>query len=76
MQLLKNLRTTDLMTAKFDPTLWVIAWDGNEVAGFSINRFRMGIGWIGTLGSAAPGAKRDLGSLCFNIPLANFTSAA
>jgi len=33
----------------FDPTLWMIAWDGNEVAGFSQNRFRKGIGWIGTI---------------------------
>ena len=33
----------------FDPTLWIIAWDGNEVAGFSQNRLRKGIGWIGTI---------------------------
>jgi len=33
----------------FDPTLWMIAWDGNEVAGFYQNRFRKGIGWIGTI---------------------------
>ena len=47
--------------AKFDPTLWVIAWDGTEVAGFSINRFRMGIGWIGTLGVRRPWRKKGLG---------------
>ena len=47
--------------AKFDPTLWVVAWDGNEVAGFSINRFRMGIGWIGTLGVRRPWRKKGLG---------------
>lgn len=33
----------------FDPTLWMIAWDNDEVAGFSQNRFRKGIGWIGTI---------------------------
>lgn len=33
----------------FDPTLWMIAWDGHDVAGFSQNRFRKGIGWIGTI---------------------------
>jgi mycothiol synthase len=33
----------------FDPTLWMVAWDRNEVAGFSQNRFRKGIGWIGTI---------------------------
>jgi mycothiol synthase len=27
----------------------MIAWDENEIAGFSQNRFRKGIGWIGTI---------------------------
>ena len=45
----------------FDPTLWVIAWDGNEVAGFSQNRFRMGIGWVSTLGVRRPWRKKGLG---------------
>ncbi|MDO9303532.1 MAG: GNAT family N-acetyltransferase [Anaerolineales bacterium] len=52
---------TLLNTTKFDPTLWAVAWDGNEVAGFSINRFRMGIGWIGTLGVRRPWRKMGLG---------------
>jgi mycothiol synthase len=34
----------------FDPTLWFIAWDGDEVAGYSLCRFRNGIGWVGMLG--------------------------
>ena len=34
----------------FDPRLWLVAWDGDQIAGFSQNRCRMGIGWIGTLG--------------------------
>lgn len=46
---------------EFDPTLWQIAWDGDEVAGFSLNRFRMGIGWIRTLGVRPPWRKRGLG---------------
>ncbi len=45
----------------FDPTLWMIAWDGDEIAGFSQNRFRMGIGWIGTLGVRKPWRKLGLG---------------
>ncbi len=45
----------------FDPTLWVIAWDGDQVAGFSLNRFRMGIGWIGTLGVRRAWRKKGLG---------------
>ena len=46
---------------EFDPTLWVIAWDGDEVAGFSLNRYRMGIGWIRTLGVRHSWRKRGLG---------------
>ncbi|MFN8411250.1 MAG: GNAT family N-acetyltransferase [Anaerolineales bacterium] len=45
----------------FDPTLWMIAWDGDEVAGISINRLRMGIGWIGSLGVRRPWRKKGLG---------------
>jgi mycothiol synthase len=45
----------------FDPTLWAIAWEGNEIAGFSQNRFRMGIGWVSTLGVRRPWRKHGLG---------------
>ena len=46
---------------EFDPTLWMIAWDGDQIAGFSQNRYRGGIGWIGTLGVRRPWRKRGLG---------------
>jgi mycothiol synthase len=45
----------------FDPALWMIAWDGDQVAGYSQNRFRMGIGWIGTLGVRRPWRNKGLG---------------
>jgi len=45
----------------FDPSLWMIAWDGDQIAGFSQNRYRMGIGWIGTLGVRRPWRKMGLG---------------
>ncbi len=45
----------------FDPTLWMIAWDGEQIAGFSQNRYRKGIGWIGTLGVRRPWRKIGLG---------------
>jgi mycothiol synthase len=45
----------------FDPTLWMIAWDGDQLAGFSQNRYRKGIGWIGTLGVRRPWRKKGLG---------------
>jgi len=46
---------------EFDPSLWMIAWDGDQIAGFSQNRFRMGIGWVGTLGVRRPWRKKGLG---------------
>ena len=45
----------------FDPTLWMIAWDGDEVAGFSQNRVRMGIGWVGTIAVRRPWRGKGLG---------------
>ncbi|MBK7453342.1 MAG: GNAT family N-acetyltransferase [Anaerolineales bacterium] len=45
----------------FDPALWMIAWDGNEIAGFSQNRFRKGIGWIGTIAVRRPWRGKGLG---------------
>lgn len=50
-----------LEKAEFDPTLWLIAWDGEQIAGFSQNRFRMGVGWVGTLGVRKPWRKSGLG---------------
>jgi mycothiol synthase len=45
----------------FESALWLIAWDGNEVAGFSQNRFRKGIGWIGTIAVRRPWRGKGLG---------------
>ena len=45
----------------FDPTLWFIAWAGDEVAGYSLCRFRNGIGWVNTLGVRRAWRKQGLG---------------
>jgi mycothiol synthase len=45
----------------FDPSLWFIAWDGDQVAGYSLCRFKMGIGYVGTLGVRRPWRKHGLG---------------
>jgi mycothiol synthase len=58
---LEEWRRSRFGDPEFDPTLWVIAWDGDEVAGFSLNRYRMGNGWIRTLGVRRPWRKRGLG---------------
>jgi mycothiol synthase len=45
----------------FDPTLWFIAWDGDEVAGYSLCRYREEVGWVGSLGVRRPWRKHGLG---------------
>lgn len=57
---------------EFDPTLWKVAWDGDDVAGFSINRYRMGIGWIRTLGVRRPWRKRGLGEALLYASFSEF----
>lgn len=57
---------------EFDPALWLIAWDGAQIAGFSQNRFRMGIGWVGTLGVRKPWRGRGLGLVLLQASFAEF----
>jgi mycothiol synthase len=57
---------------EFDPSLWKIAWDGDQVAGVSLNRHRMGIGWIRTLGVRRPWRKRGLGEALLLYSFAEF----
>ena len=45
----------------FDPSLWFIAREGDEIAGYTLNRFRNDNGWVGTLGVRRPWRKRGLG---------------
>ena len=58
---LEEWRRRQFDDPEFDPSLWAIAWEGDQVAGFSLNRYRMGIGWIRTLGVRRPWRKRGLG---------------
>lgn len=46
---------------EFDPSLWFIAWDGDQIAGYSLCRYRMGLGYVGTLGVRRAWRKRGLG---------------
>jgi len=48
-----------------DPTLWRVAWDGNEIAGVCINAPRRGeddtVGWVEVLAVRRPWRRRGLG---------------
>jgi ribosomal protein S18 acetylase RimI-like enzyme len=60
-----NFREFYLGARGQDPSLWLLAWDGAELAGFSLNYpERTGdqtLGWVGTLGVRAPWRHRGLG---------------
>ncbi len=46
---------------EFDPGLWFIAWDKDQVAGYALCRYRNGIGWVGSLGVRRAWRRRGLG---------------
>jgi len=49
----------------FDPSLWLLAWDGDELAGFVLASSERvgepGLGWVGTLAVRLPWRRRGLG---------------
>ncbi|HEX4679742.1 MAG TPA: GNAT family N-acetyltransferase [Gaiellaceae bacterium] len=60
-----NFREFYLGARGFDSALWLLAWDGPELAGFALNYpERTGdrtLGWVGTLGVRSPWRRRGLG---------------
>lgn len=44
-----------------DSDQWFIAWDGDQLAGYSLCRLKQGIAWVGTLGVRRPWRKQGLG---------------
>ena len=63
-------RTTE--SSDFDPSLWFIAWDGDQIAGYGLCRYRMGTGWVGSLGVRRPWRKRGLGLALLNHSFSAF----
>jgi mycothiol synthase len=62
----------------FDPALWLIAWDGHEVAGFSLNTWHFSgdprYGWVGSLGVRRPWRRRGLGSALLRASFSEFAA--
>ena len=60
-----DFREFYLRSRGFDPELWTLAWDGDELAGFALAYDRHGsdeeLGWIGTLGVREAWRRRGLG---------------
>ncbi len=44
-----------------DTSLWYLAWDGEQIAGYCLCKYRMENAWVGTLGVRRPWRKRGLG---------------
>jgi mycothiol synthase len=55
-----------------DSSLWFIAWDGDQIAGYCLCRYRMESGWVGTLGVRRPWRKRGLGEALLLHSFAEF----
>jgi GNAT superfamily N-acetyltransferase len=45
----------------FDPSLWFVAFAGEEIAGFSLCSYEQGEAWVGELGVRRPWRKKGLG---------------
>jgi mycothiol synthase len=45
----------------FDPTAWLLAYDGDEIAGGSLNTIEDGVAWVGILFTRRPWRRRGLG---------------
>lgn len=57
---------------EYDPSLWMVVWDGDEVAGFSINQHKMGIGWIHILAVRPAWRAKKLGLALLHRSFAEF----
>jgi mycothiol synthase len=64
-QSIETWREFSVKQANFDPSLWFLAWDGDEVAGLSLNFPERsgdpGYGWVGTLGVRRAYRRRGIG---------------
>jgi predicted N-acetyltransferase YhbS len=61
-----DFREFYLRARGFDPGLWLLAWDGDELAGSALAYSQRGpeteLGWVGTLSVRAPWRKQGLGT--------------
>ena len=64
-QTIETWREFNVKARNFEPDLWLVAWDGDEVAGASLNYPERsgdpGYGWVGTLGVRRAWRRRGLG---------------
>lgn len=57
----EDWKQRQLAPERYVPELWFVAWDGDQVAGVSLCRYRSGMGWVGGLGVRRSWRKQGLG---------------
>jgi len=55
-------RRLNLSAESFDPSLWLVAWDGDEIAGAALGEVSGAVGWIHHVGVRRPWRGRGLGA--------------
>lgn len=55
-----------------DTYLWHLAWEGDQIAGYCLCKYRMDNAWVGTLGVRRPWRKRGLGLALLNHSFGEF----
>jgi mycothiol synthase len=71
----EDFRRKELESPEFDPTLWWLVLDGDEVAATArCVRRRFEMGWIGMLGVRRPWRRRGLGELLLRTAFVEFAS--
>lgn len=56
----------------FEPSLWLLVWDGDELAAASLNYVSEGVGWVGVLGVRKPWRRRGLALALLQAGLREF----
>lgn len=56
----------------FDPTLWFLAFDGNELAGISLCQDEKDLGWVDTLAVRRPWRRQGLGMALLHHSFSEF----
>ncbi len=59
-------------TSEYNPELWFVLWDGNEIAGYAVNHHKSDAGYVSILGVRPAWRKRGLGLVLLNNTFSAF----
>lgn len=59
-------------TSEYNPELWFVLWDGDEVAGYVVNHYKADAGYVSILGVRPAWRKRGLGLVLLNNSFSAF----